>query len=547
MIQIFILSFLVTFFYTPFGIIFEKGKNIRSFSLQLIFGLILLSFLSLLINFFYSLNLHINSIILLSSFIIIWKYKKLYLTKKYIIFCLISASIIFLLITKSNVYRPDAGLYHLPYISTLINEKIILGLSNIHFRFGHVSIIQYVSAISYNFLFDHNGIVFPSSLVVTGVILNFLSNINNYIKKNKFDLHFFFIFSLLIFIFYKINRYSEYGNDAPSHLLLFLLVSEIIKNYKIIKNKKFSNLLLLSFFIVMNKIILLFSIFFLVIFYKKKNVWLKIVNRRNFFALTFMVMWIFKNVLVSGCLLFPVSFTCISNLAWTNEKLAKEVSIENEAWAKGWPDYRRTNVNLSQAIYLEDFNWLKTWSKNHFKKISKIILPYFIFLLIFLFIIKQRVSKFNIENYLKSLIGISILGTLVWLLKVPVFRYGYSYLILSTSLIFSLVGSNLILKNNKHLIFKATISIFLIIFTAKNLNRIIFDLEKYYNYPWPKFYSMSEGNNLKELKYKFVGEKKVYYSEDGHCMYGYSPCGIQFDKIKYKKLFSYSLFYNSSD
>ena len=40
-------------------------------------------------------------------------------------------------------------------------------------------------------------------------------------------------------------------------------------------------------------------------------------------------MWIFKNVLVSGCLLFPVSFTCISNLAWTNEKLAKEVSIEN--------------------------------------------------------------------------------------------------------------------------------------------------------------------------------------------------------------------------
>ena len=271
MIEIFILSFLVTFFYTPFGIFFEKGKNTRSFSLQLMFGLILLSFLSLLINFFYSLNLYINSSILLSSLIIIWKYKKLYLTKRYIIFCLISGLIIFLLITKSNVYRPDAGLYHLPYISILNNEKIILGLSNIHFRFGHVSIMQYVSAISYNFLFDKNGIVFPSSLIATGVILNFISNINNYIKKNKFDFHFFFIFSLLIFIFYKINRYSEYGNDAPSHLLLFLLVSEIIKNFKTIENKTLSNLLLLSFFIIMNKIILLFSIFFLLIFYKKKT------------------------------------------------------------------------------------------------------------------------------------------------------------------------------------------------------------------------------------------------------------------------------------
>ena len=58
---------------------------------------------------------------------------------------------------------------------------------------------------------------------------------------------------------------------------------------------------------------------------------------------------------------------------------------------------------------------------------------------------------------------------------------------------------------------------------------------------------MNEGNNLKDLKYKFVGEKKVYYSKDGHCMYVNSPCGIQLDKIKYKKLASYSLFYNSSD
>ena len=44
---------------------------------------------------------------------------------------------------------------------------------------------------------------------------------------------------LTIFIFYKINRYSEFGNDAPAHLLMFLLISEIIKNYRSMNNSKF--------------------------------------------------------------------------------------------------------------------------------------------------------------------------------------------------------------------------------------------------------------------------------------------------------------------
>ena len=45
----------------------------------------------------------------------------------------------------SNEYRPDAGFYHIPYIQILNENKIILGLANIHSRFGHVSIIQYLS------------------------------------------------------------------------------------------------------------------------------------------------------------------------------------------------------------------------------------------------------------------------------------------------------------------------------------------------------------------------------------------------------------------
>ena len=177
MLEIFIFSFLVTFIYTPFGYMIHKGNNTISYSLQLIFSIIILSFFSLLLNF-YPLSQNINSIFLILGFLLVLKYKKNYFNKKYIIFCIYSAVIIFLLICSSNVYRPDAGLYHLPYTKIINDEKIIFGISNLHFRFGHISIIQYTSAIFNNILFRENGIVFPSSIIASSIILNFLSQLN---------------------------------------------------------------------------------------------------------------------------------------------------------------------------------------------------------------------------------------------------------------------------------------------------------------------------------------------------------------------------------
>ena len=438
MFEIFIFSFLVTFLYTPYGYFFEKGTNLRSFSLQLIFGLIVISFFAILLNFFTPLNQILNSFFLFLSIYIVFKFKNIFLSKKYFIFCFFSSLIIFLLITNSNVYRPDAGLYHLPYINILNEEKIILGISNLHFRFGHISILQYLSAISNNLLFKENGIVFSGALVASSIIINFLSHLNKGIKIKNYDFHFLLILSFLIFIFYKINRYSEYGNDAPAHLLMFVLVSEIIKNFKNIKMDYISNYFLLSFFIVMNKIILLISIFFpLVLLYNKK---LKVVflNKKNIFSIVFLLLWTLKNILVSGCLLYPVKHTCFNNLIWTNETKAKNVSIQNEAWAKGWSDYKKDENNkISQLNYSKNFFWIKTWSKNHLLKILEILIPYLLFLIILFLIIKSNNKLKNVQRYIKILILISLVGSLMWFLKVPVFRYGYSYFIIFISLIFA--------------------------------------------------------------------------------------------------------------
>ena len=110
MIKIILSSFLVTLLYTPFGIFFQKGKNLRSFSLQLIFGLIIISFVALFLNFFFPLNQLLNSFFLIFSLILLFKYRKIYINKEYLIFCSLSSILIFLLIANSDIYRPDAGL-----------------------------------------------------------------------------------------------------------------------------------------------------------------------------------------------------------------------------------------------------------------------------------------------------------------------------------------------------------------------------------------------------------------------------------------------------
>ncbi len=533
MIKVILSSFLVTLLYTPFGIFFYKGTDFRAYSLQLIFGLILISFFALTLNFFLPLNKLNNSTLILLSIIVIFINRDFFFRKKFIFFCLLSTGVIVLLISNSNVYRPDAGLYHLPYINLLNYEKIIIGNSNLHFRFGHTSIIQYLSAITNNFIFGVNGIVFPSALIASSILINFSSNLLKYINDKKLNYHFFFLFSVFVFIIYKMNRYGEYGNDAPAHFLLFLLVSEIIKNFESIKLKDISNYFILSIFVIMNKVTLITSILFPLIFLSHFKNFKILKSKRIIFLITFLLLWSFKNILVSGCLIYPIKITCLKNLSWTDIDSTNINAIENEAWAKGWPDFRDSNTQIKKKEFSSNFFWLDTWINNHFFVILKILVPYIFFLIIILFFIKGDTNYYKKNNYFKFLYVICIFGILIWFYKVPNFRYGYSNIIILISLLFATISfrnCNL----NYFSRYRYIILILLTIFSLKNLNRIIFEDKKYFNYPWPKFYSYNKENNIQFHKFKIINNKKIYFPENGYCMYSQAPCGEISKKLKIK-------------
>ena len=63
--------------------------------------------------------------------------------------------------------------------------------------------------------------------------------------------------------------------------------------------------------------------------------------KRFYFLIIFIVLWFVKNIIISGCIIYPVKSSCFKSLIWSDLKLVEHVSIENEAYTKAWPDYNK--------------------------------------------------------------------------------------------------------------------------------------------------------------------------------------------------------------
>ncbi len=185
-----------------------------------LFGIICLSFLALIINFILPLSKMIGTALFLGSFIyfVIYLIKSKY-KKDLILYIFYTSTITLFLIFLSNINRPDAGLYHLPFTSLINENKIILGSTNIHFRFGHISIMQYLSAIYNNYLFSTSIVTIPLASLVS-IFLVYLVKEFYLLFDSKKNISL-LIFLIFIFSIFNFNRYSSLGNDAPGHIYFF--------------------------------------------------------------------------------------------------------------------------------------------------------------------------------------------------------------------------------------------------------------------------------------------------------------------------------------
>lgn len=543
-LKLFLFSFITNYLYFSLGLIaLSKFKldnktntdiSIDNFFI-FIFGFIIISVLALFLNFFIPLTEKTNSIIYILIFVFsITNFRNKLFYKENIKFTLIVSLITSFLLIYSDVNRPDAYLYHLPYTAILNINEIIVGLSNIHFRYGHVSILQYTSAINLNFIFKNQGILIPSASIISCIIYFFYSQLKATCFTKNIDFKTIFSLPIFIYIIYKVIRYSEFGNDALPALMTFYLISKVLEKDFVKKNFKFIYLFVVFIFLNKTTMIFLFLIPFLLFFLNKNYL-----NIKEYFKITFsfpsfiLVLWFFKNFLISSCLIYPIYSTCL-NTEWSNIEETKKISIESEAWAKAWPENKK---KISYSNYNKSFNWLQAWSKKHLFYILKIILPFItiLFLIAFFVFMKRNDKNLNHSENLVPLY-VSLIGCLAFFLKFPLYRYGYGYIISFISLIFTY----LIHKNLDEFKFIKIVKIILIIspfiFFGKQISRAHENLENKSIWPAIEANTIDKKNTLSlALKNKGL----TIYKSSNYCYYTKKICTqmdlgnfIKIDKFK---------------
>ena len=404
--------------------------------------------------------------------------------------------LIFLILSVTNNHHDDLYIYQLPIINYMQNYKIIFGFINLNDFIGQGHSFYEIMSF-FKVPFFENRAYFLLPIIFLNFFVLFLFE-NLKIEKNQIVKYFIYFIILLLII--RFNRSKEYGTDLP---ILCLLLYIQINFFYFISSKNlefFYKAVLASLFSIILKLYGILSLFYLLAFLPiLKNNFLDIFGKKRYFTflISVFLLTLLKNIIVSGCLAYPISKTCLnkSNFSWSIGKdIADSRNEFYNAQVLGWRSYTK-NVNDGKFLTAEQYKKKKISEKikglvsdNDRDKILTGIILLSIFILI-LILSKDKIKIYKIKKPNNILILLCLfLPLLIWLLKLPQSRYGYfaylSCLIFYISFQFFKVGE----INKKFTIIIFTLLIAFLVF--KNVTRIYYEvknLKKFQNYPIKNF------------------------------------------------------------
>jgi len=543
--------FLILFSTLGYGLAFVYSINNKKIGYNLgyvgLFGIFILILYSYLSNLFLSHSKIHNIFIifigfLFFSFFLLKNFKAM---KKEIYNFIIIFSIMFisLLLFKTH---DDFSYYHFPYSFYLTQNDFFVGVGQFNHGFRTISSIFYLNSLFYlpeiNFyLFYITPIMFMGFANII-LLKSIFSNTET--QKTNF-LNFLYI---LTFIFINIffYRIAEHGTDRSAQILIFLLLAEILVflNFKINFEKKLTTIyLLIGLIISLKAFYILYLLFLAPIFFYfskkkgiKKSIRLFLLN--NFTVLFSIIVFfvLFTNFINTGCLLYPVQFTCFASLDWTIS--LSEVSNMNdwyELWSKGGanPNYRVDNPEY----YISGFNWVSNWFNIYFfNKVSDFLLGTTFICLIIYFSFFSKINKKENEKNFIFVYLILIILFFEWFYNHPSLRYGgYSLICLLIFIPFSffLEKKKINLEKIKKR-FVILVVLSLIIFVSRNVNRMFIEAKKYNYMPYQSVYF-----NLTEDNYRFEKLFKKLINNYNNCTEGNSNCDPNLKPIVTKKFGKY--------
>ena len=380
-----------------------KNKAVGEYrSLNFLFGIFLIGSTIVGVNFFLPASSYITYVLLVLLFALSYK---AVIPVNYILKIILINLIVYPICLKMS-FAYDAGLYHLPYQNILRSEKIIFGLANIP-RYGFSSFQEYLGSIvfSSNFIF-HKFIV--------GSFLSFFCLFLDDLRKTKLNFdNIYFYYSLISLPF--ISRYfSIYTTltDLASGLLLIIQFYFAIKIFLILNIKKkidpdnIQIFILLTFLCVAFKASSMMSVvlFFVIMILSIKSVeFLKLTIFKNFFLFLLIFLWLFKNIIISGCIVYPIEVSCFEFFDWHASEQANDVAKAIMSWN------RQPFVGIEKTLQSTDWffdYWIKTYDKFILSSLYLLLLTF-----IFNFIFSYFKENIKIYSFYYALFPFIILLT----------------------------------------------------------------------------------------------------------------------------------------
>lgn len=493
MISLFLISSLSILSVVGFGVGFSKyfDKTLSNeFGYCGLIGLIILGLYSSIKTFFFLNDTITNSIVLLIGVILFFLNKDFFKKKEKLFFL-----ILFLLLFPSLLIgkpHDDFEYYHFGYSYYLNSYEQIPGIGNINHGFRTPSLIFYLNSLFYlpfYGFYSYNISAFLFLFFVNAIFLKYLFSFHNS-KSNLFKNYYCLISIIFINIFFY--RLGEHGTDKSAQILVLLFILELIflinfkKNFKTNISKIF---LILSLIISLKAFYILYTIFTLIIFVEifknynfKTNKVFNFLTRNIFFyllALSFIIV-LTLNTFNTGCLLYPLNFTCIEFISWS---IPKSEVIQMNNWYELWSKAGATPVfRVDNPIYyLSNFNWVQNWISTYFfnKVFDLIVGLTFVFVIMFLVFKKKKIINTKVKyNWIVIILFVLLLE---WFLKHPALRYGGYCLIVSLIAIFQSkilckfkISKSEFIKKTKYLVIFT-----FVVFLLRNIDRLNNEFNQY--------------------------------------------------------------------
>ena len=401
----------------------------------------------------------------------------------FIIFCI-------LLIAFYNFKtHDDFPYYHFPYTYYLTKSDLIVGLGNYDHGWRTPSSIFYFNSLFYLPFVKHYLFHIGAILIMGFSLLSLSIDAYNKLVLKKVDIVFYFKILAIVFILVFFYRISEHGTDRSAQILSFLLISEIL--LFLMKQKNFEDfstkfLILSSLIVSLKSFYFIYLIFVIPVihFMHKENKIRQILNllKNNFFyfSITLVLLILCVNILNTGCLIYPLKYSCFENFSWSIPHYEiDKMALHYENWSKAGSGVGFSVDNPKN--YVSNFNWVSGWiEKYFFNKVSDFILSLILISVIFISLLGSLKKGIKTKYNFKLLYLCLFILFFEWFYNHPSLRYGgYSLVGIIFILFTCKFLQNYTINKKFTLKISALIVLTILIFFYRNFDRLQNEHQKY--------------------------------------------------------------------